>query len=150
MKPLFLPESRGSNAQGGMALGMFALLMAAASGPVFAAEDWSGSHGPGAYAGIFVGSAQADNRLIDTDGFANWGNPGSVTRYKDSGFIGGVLIGKKFTFGDASIRLELDGTIGDLEARPTSSIPRASTRRPWRSFNGSPRPVSGLKNRLAL
>ncbi len=119
MKPFFLPEFRGSNASSGMVLGAFAFLMVAAGGPVYAAEDWSG-----AYAGVFVGSAQADNRLVDTDGFANWGNPGSVTGYKDSGFIGGALIGKKFDFGDASIRLELDGTIGDLEARTNQLDPQ--------------------------
>lgn len=124
MKPFFLLESTGGNAPGGTALGMFALLMVAAGGSVYAAEDGSGSHGPGAYVGVFVGSGQADNRLIDTDGFANWGNPGSVTRYKDSGFVGGALIGKKFTFGDASIRLELDGTMGDLEARTNQLDPQ--------------------------
>lgn len=118
MRPFFLPEFRGSNASSGMVLGAFAFLMVSAGGPVYAAEDWSG-----AYAGVFVGSAQADNRLVDTDGFANWGNPGSVTRYKDSGFIGGALIGKRFDFGDASIRLELDGTIGDLEARTNQLDP---------------------------
>lgn len=119
MKPFFLPESRGRNAPNGIVLGMYAVLMVAASGSVYAAEN-----GSGAYAGVFVGSAQADNRLVDTGGFANWGNPGSVTRYKDSGFIGGVLIGKKFGFGDASIRLELDGTIGDLEARTNQLDPQ--------------------------
>ena len=119
MKPFFLLESGGSNALGSTALGMFALLMVSVSGSVFAAEDWSGS-----YAGVFAGSAQTDNRLIDTDGFANWGNPGSVTRYKDSGLIGGALIGKRFDFGDASIRLELDGTIGDLEARTNQLDPQ--------------------------
>lgn len=124
MKQFSLPKHRNNGALCGMALGAFALLITASSGPVFAAEDWSGSHGPGTYAGVFLGSGQADNRLIDTDGFANWGNPGSVTRYKDSGFIGGALIGKKFTFGDASIRLELDGTIGDLEARTNQLDPQ--------------------------
>lgn len=117
MKPFSLPEHRNNGALCGMALGAFALLIAASSGSVFAAEDWSGSHGSGAYAGVFVGSAEADNRLIDTDGFANWGNPGSVTRYGDAGFVGGVLIGKKFDFGGTLIRFELDGTIGDLEAQ---------------------------------
>ena len=123
MKPFLLPESRSSNASNGTVLGTFVLLMVTASGPVHATEDWSGSHGSEAYAGVFVGSARADNRLIDTDGFANWGNPGSVTRYKDSGFVGGMLIGKKFDFGDTSIRLELDGTIGNLEAQTNQLDP---------------------------
>lgn len=126
MSPFFLLKSRGSNAPGGMALGIFALLMVAASGPVFAAENWTDSQGPGAYAGVFVGSARIDNRLTDIDGFAYPVNPGSVTRYEDAGFIGGVLIGKKFNLGGAMIRLELDGTIGDLEAQTNQLDPR-----PW-------------------
>ena len=83
--------------------------------------DWAG-----AYAGVFVGSARVDNRLTDINGFANPVNPGSVTRYEDTGFIGGVLIGKKFDLGGASIRLELDGTIGDLEDQTNQLDPR-----PW-------------------
>ena len=31
------------------------------------------------YVGIFAGSALTDNRIIDVDGFANWGNPGWVS-----------------------------------------------------------------------
>lgn len=117
MKPFFLLESRGRNASSGTMLGVFALLMAAASSSVYAAEDESGFHGSEAYAGVFVGSAEVDNRLVDVDGFANWGKPGWVTRYGDAGFVGGVLIGKKIDLGGASIRLELDGAIGDLEAQ---------------------------------
>ena len=74
-------------------------------------DDWAGT-----YMGVFVGSGEVDNRLIDPDGFANWGNPGSVTRHEDAGFVGGVLIGKKFDLGGFSVRIELDGTIGDLES----------------------------------
>lgn len=126
MKPFFLLESRGNNAPGGMALGMFVLLMVVASGPVFAAENWSAPHGSEAYAGVFVGSAEVDNRLTDTNGFAYPVSPGLVTRYEDAGFIGGVLIGKKFNLGGTMIRLELDGTIGDLEAQTNQLDPR-----PW-------------------
>ena len=28
------------------------------------------------YVGLFAGFGQADNRIVDVDGFANWGNPG--------------------------------------------------------------------------
>ena len=117
MKPFFPPESRSSGASSDTMLGLLAFLIVMASGPVYAAEAGSALHGPEAYAGVFVGSAEVDNRLVDVDGFANWGNPGSVTRYGDAGFVGGVLIGKKFDLGGALIRLELDGTIGDLEAQ---------------------------------
>lgn len=123
MKPFFLLEPKGSNALDGTVLGMFAFLMVVASSSVYAAEDGPEPHGSGVYAGVFVGSGEVDNRLVDADGFANWGNPGSVTRYGDAGFVGGMLIGKKFNFGDALIRLELDGTIGDLEARTNQLDP---------------------------
>lgn len=106
-------------------LGALAFFMVAASGPVHA-EDGSGSHGSGAYAGVFAGSARLDNRLTDTTGFAHPVNPGQVTRYEDAGFVGGALIGRKFDLGGASIRLELDGTLGDLEDRTNQLDPR-----PW-------------------
>ncbi|MDE0153922.1 MAG: outer membrane beta-barrel protein [Gammaproteobacteria bacterium] len=120
MKPFFLPEFKGGHASSGTVLGAFALLMVTASGPAYAAED-----GSGAYAGVFVGSGEIDNRLTDVSGFA-YPVPGWVTRYGDAGFIGGVLIGKKFDLGGATIRLELDGTIGDLEAQTNQLGPR-----PW-------------------
>lgn len=119
MKPFCLHKFKDSHAPNGVMLGAFVLLMVTANGSIYAAEN-----GSEIYAGVFVGSAQADNRLIDTDGFSNWGNPGSVTRYKDSGFIGGGLIGKKFDLDNASIRLELDGTIGDLKARTNQLDPQ--------------------------
>ena len=121
MESFFLPESRGSYASSGAMLGAFALLIVTASGPVYAAED-----GSRAYAGVFVGSAEVDNRLTDVEGFAYPDDPGLVTRYGDAGFIGGVLIGKKLDLGGATIRLELDGTIGDLEAQTNQLDPR-----PW-------------------
>ena len=123
MKPFFPLEPRSSDASSDTMLGLLAFLIVTASAPAYAADDGSVLHGSEAYAGVFVGSAEVDNRLIDVDGFANWGNPGSVTRYGDAGFVGGVLIGKKFNFGGTLIRLELDGTIGDLEARTNQLDP---------------------------
>lgn len=82
----------------------------------YAAENDSAATWAGVYAGAFVGSGQADNRLIDPVGFANWGHPGTVTRHEDSGFVGGVLIGRKFNLDGFSVRIELDGTIGGLES----------------------------------
>ena len=117
MKPFSLPEHRNNGALYGIVLGASAFLVIAASSSADAAENESTPYGSEAYAGVFVGSAEVDNRLVDTDGFANWGNPGSVTRYGDAGFVGGVLIGRKFDFGGTLIRFELDGTIGDLEAQ---------------------------------
>ncbi len=99
-----------------MVLALPALLALANGSPANAegedaAFDWTGS-----YAGIFVGSSRADNRIIDVDGFANWGNPGSAVDYDDAGFIGGALMGKKFDIGDIPFRIEIDGSLGDLSA----------------------------------
>ena len=68
------------------------------------------------YVGVFAGFGQADNRIIDVDGFANWGNPGSTVDYDTSGFIGGALIGKKFKIGGVPLRIELDGMVGKVSA----------------------------------
>ena len=68
------------------------------------------------YAGVFAGYARLNNRLIDVDGFANWGYPGSGSNYNDDGFAGGVLVGKKFEIGGMPFRIEFDGTLGDLSA----------------------------------
>ena len=64
-----------------------------------------------------------DNQLIDSVGFANWGNPGSVSRHEDSGFVGGLLIGKKFDLGNISVWIELDGTIGNLDSETNQLDP---------------------------
>ena len=57
------------------------------------------------YVGVFAGFGQADNRIVDVDGFANLGNPGSTVDYDTSGFIGGV-----------PLRIELDGMVGKVSA----------------------------------
>ena len=71
----------------------------------------------GTYAGSFGGVWRIDNRIVDVDGFANWGHPGSIFDFGNTGFVGGGLIGKKFTLGSAPLRIELDGTFGDLSAK---------------------------------
>ena len=83
----------------------------AKAGSADAAFDWTGT-----YAGVFAGSARADNRIVDAAGFANWGNPGWAVDYDDAGFIGGALVGKKFEVGSVPFRIELDGTFGGLSA----------------------------------
>ncbi len=81
------------------------------AGSVDAAFDWTGT-----YAGLFTGSGRADNRIVDAEGFANWGNPGWAVDYDDAGFIGGALVGKKFEVGSMPLRIEIDGTFGGLSA----------------------------------
>ena len=68
------------------------------------------------YAGVFVGAGFMKNRIVDIDGFADWGNPGSVSKYDDTGFVGGVLVGGKFDVGGFTLRGELDGTLTNVSA----------------------------------
>ena len=102
---------------------MAALVVFAGAGPANANNDGVALDGTGAYAGVFAGSVRSGNRLIDVDGFANWGNPGSMTDYDDTGFIGGVLAGWKFEVDGTRLRVELDGAFGDLTAQSNQLDP---------------------------
>lgn len=66
------------------------------------------------YAGVFAGPGFMKNRIIDIDGFADWGNPVSVPKYDDTGFVGGVIVGRKFDVGGLTLRMELDGTLTNV------------------------------------
>ena len=97
-------------------LALLVLPILASAGPANAGSsdapfDWTGT-----YAGIFSGPGRPDNRIVDAEGFANWGNPGWAVDYDDARFIGGALIGKKFKVGSMPFRIELDGTFGSLSA----------------------------------
>ena len=68
------------------------------------------------YAGVFAGPGFMRNQIIDIDGFADWGNPGSISKYDDTGFVGGVILGRKFDAGGLTLRMELDGTLTNVSA----------------------------------
>lgn len=68
----------------------------------------------GNYAGVFGGVDFMENRIVDVDGFADWGNPGSVSKYDDRCFVGGVLVGGKFGVGGLTLRGELDGMLTNV------------------------------------
>lgn len=68
------------------------------------------------YAGVFAGPGFMRNQILDIDGFADWGNPGSVSKYDDTGFAGGVLVGRKFDVGCLTLRMELDGALTNVSA----------------------------------
>ena len=78
----------------------------------------------GTYAGVFIGSGQAENRVVDQEGFSDWGNPGATRNYDEDGLLGGVLIGKKFDLDGVPFRLEFDGTFGDLSAKTDKLDPK--------------------------
>ena len=103
---------------------MVAIAMLASAGPAGADGTSAAFDGTGMYAGVFAGSGRSDNRLIDIDGFANWGNPGSTTDYDDAGLVGGVLAGRKFEVNGTRLRLELDGTFGNLTAQSNRLDPQ--------------------------
>ena len=77
-----------------------------------AAFDWART-----YAGVFAGYSRVDNRIVDVDGFANWGNRGWAVDYGDSGFVVGALVGKKLDIGGVPLRMEFDGMSGRMSAR---------------------------------
>ena len=66
------------------------------------------------YIAVFIGSAKAYNEHIDSEGFANREKPGSSVGYRDNGLTGGLLLGKKLTLHDLPLRIEIDGTFGDI------------------------------------
>ena len=99
------------------------LVTFAGAGPANADNDSADSGSSKAYAGVFAGSGRIGNRLIDVDGFANWGNPGSMVDYDDRGFVGGALIGRKFELDGTPLRMELDVVFGGLSARSDALDP---------------------------
>ena len=117
-----LPSGRGSAWRRAI-IALPALAMLANGGPANAADD-NGFDWTGTYAGVFAGSGRADGRIVDVDGFSYSGNPGWAVDYDDAGFAAGALIGRKFEIGGVPLRIELDGTFGDLSAKTNRIDPR--------------------------
>ncbi len=92
------------------AMAALAALAAAAFAPAHAEPGRAG-----AWAGVFAGAARWDSRIVDPDGFANWGHPGHSVDYGDSGALGGVLAGMRFA-APIPFRVELDAAFGRLSA----------------------------------
>ncbi len=125
-----MKEKSGLGARHGSAwrsalLALTALLMLANGGPARAGSDDAALDFvlAGTYAGVFAGFGRMSNRIVDVDGFANWGHPGSGVSYDDAGFAGGVLAGKRFEIGGVPFRLEFDGTFGDMSAKTNKLDP---------------------------
>ncbi len=95
-----------------------AVLLALGNGkPVVAASDDSVSDEARTYTGIFVGSSLIGNEIVDIEGFANWGQPGYTLDYGDNRFVAGALFGTKVGLGGVRLRVEFDGTFGDLSGK---------------------------------
>ena len=94
-----------------LALATLALL--AGAGPAAAEGDDAVPQRGEGYAGVFAGTGRVDNRIIDVEGFANWGQPGWAVVHDVSAPVGGLLVGTKLAIGDMPLRLELDGMVGN-------------------------------------
>ena len=93
------------------------LVLLSIAAPADAGSEGAAFGREGVYAGLFAGAGPASGRIVDVDGFSNWGVPGSTLAYGHTGFAGGALIGKRFALGGLPLRFELDGASGDLRAK---------------------------------
>ena len=105
---------------------------------VFDAEETrgAGSGDNGNYAGLFVGTGKVSNKIVDVDGFADWGNPGSTNKINGPAAAAGVLAGRRFDMGRTGFRIEIDALVGSMSADtdkldPTCGDETASARIRW-------------------
>ena len=77
----------------------------------------AGSGGNEDYVGLFLGTGMVASKIVDIDGFADWGNPGSTNKLNGSAAVLGVLAGRRFDIGPSSgLRVEIDALAGTLSA----------------------------------
>lgn len=112
------------------------LVFIMAAAPAGAEDGAGGSLWQGTYAGILAGTGRLSNTIIDVDGFANWGHPGSTLEYDTSGTVGGAFAGRRFVLGGVNLRYELEWMLGDVSAStdgldPTCPDEVAATRIRW-------------------
>ena len=107
-------------------LPVFAAL--AAGGPANAADDKAFGGAGETYAALFAGLGQADGRVVDTDGFSNWGKAGWSVDYDDTGLVAGALIGRRFELGGVPLRVEFDGAFGGMSTKTDDIDPRFERR----------------------
>ncbi|MDE2929198.1 MAG: hypothetical protein OXT71_22650 [Acidobacteriota bacterium] len=117
MQHIRQPAHRSGISWRGAIPALSAMLVLATGMPAGAASDDSDSGTAETYTGIFIGSGLSGNRIVDIEGFANWGQPGYRLDYGDNRFVAGVLLGTKFGLGGVRLRVEFDGTFGDLSGR---------------------------------
>lgn len=101
----------------GSILAVTALSVMVTGKPMIAASDDSVADEARTYTGIFVGSGLLGNEIVDVEGFANWGQPGYTLGYGDNRFVAGALFGTRVRLGGVRLRIEFDGTFGDLSAK---------------------------------
>ena len=111
------PAHRSGISWRGAIIAVMALLVLGTGKPVSAASNDSISGKAETYTGIFIGSGLVGNRIVDIEGFANWGQPGYRLDYGDNRFVAGMLLGTKFDLAGVRLRVEFDGAFGDLSGR---------------------------------
>ena len=104
-------------------IALSALAMLAGGGPANAA-DGSALERAGVYAGVFAGSGRTYNQVTDIDGFSYTSRAGRSVEYGEGGFVGGVLVGRKFEVGGLPLRFEIDGAFGGMSAKTKQIDPR--------------------------
>ena len=119
-----------------MAAAPLLLLAVAGGAPAQAGNVETTTGRAGVYAGAFAGFGRISNRLVDVSGFANWGNPGSRLGYRDTGPVGGLLVGRKFDAGSMRARIEFDAALGKISAGtrrldPTCTDEAAESKLRW-------------------
>ena len=92
--------------------------------------------GNGNYAGLFVGAGKVANKIVDVDGFADWGNPGSANKFNGPAAAVGVLAGRRLDRGRTGLRIEFDALAGRISADtdrldPTCGDETATARIRW-------------------
>ena len=122
----FLRQTRGVALVAGVVLAVMAQSHVAAQSLSEIRSDGHRQQGAGcddatsglrcAYVGAFVGSGRLYSRIVDVDGFANWGHRGWRVTYDDVELVGGALLGMRRRVGRVPLRFEVDGTFGDVLA----------------------------------
>ena len=72
---------------------------------------------PGIYTGVYLGVGQAENSIVDLEGFANWGEAGWSVDFDDRNLVGGLLFGRSFEFLTLPFRVELDAGLSAVSAQ---------------------------------
>ena len=112
------PSARGAAWRRAAAALSAAVAMLAAAAPAAIADDGAFAWIPGGgYGGVFAGAGWTQTGAVDTDGFSYSGRSGWSVDQSDGGLVGGVLVGRKFEVGGVPLRIELDGTFGNMSAK---------------------------------
>ena len=90
----------------------------------------------GGYVGLLAGAGRLSNTIVDVDGFANWGNPGSTLHYDAAAGVVGALAGRRFEFRGVDLLYEFEWMLGNPSARtdgldPTCADEAAASRLRW-------------------